>query len=100
MRQSNLPSENAPQRVGAAGAATEAPPPVARLAVGESMPDWIVARLVEEQGLDSAIHLCSAMNRRARLAVRANRLKNSREQLAARLAEEGVPSRPLPLAPD
>jgi 16S rRNA (cytosine967-C5)-methyltransferase len=74
--------------------------PMARLALAESYPDWIVRVLVDERGLAEAGLLCAAMNRRAPLTVRANRLKNTREELAARLAEEGVPSHAAPLAPD
>ncbi len=40
------------------------------------------------------------MNRRAPLTARANRLKNTREELARLLADEGVPTEPCPLAPD
>jgi 16S rRNA (cytosine967-C5)-methyltransferase len=74
--------------------------PVERLGVTESYPDWMVRLFVDELGLDEAGRLCAAMNRRAPLSARANRLKNTREELAARLLEEGVPSRPSPLAPD
>jgi 16S rRNA (cytosine967-C5)-methyltransferase len=74
--------------------------PAARLAIAASLPDWLAARLADEHGLDGAERLCAAMNRRAPLAVRANRLRNTREELVARLAADGVPSRPLPLAPD
>src|SRR5438270_5028539 len=40
------------------------------------------------------------MNRRAPLTARANRLKNTREELALILADDGVPTEPSPLAPD
>ncbi len=71
-----------------------------RLAVAESVPDWLVARLADERGLDDTARLLAAMNRRAPLSVRANRLKNSRDELAQRLLAEGVASRPSPLATD
>jgi 16S rRNA (cytosine967-C5)-methyltransferase len=74
--------------------------PVERLAVGESYPSWLVRRLADQMGLDEAARLLSAMNRRAPLTVRANRLKNTREELAEKLRAEGVASHPSPLAPD
>jgi 16S rRNA (cytosine967-C5)-methyltransferase len=74
--------------------------PVERLAVTESYPDWMVRLFVDQFGIDEAAKLCAAMNRRAPLSARANRLKNTRDELRERLAEEGVPSHPSPLAPD
>jgi 16S rRNA (cytosine967-C5)-methyltransferase len=76
------------------------PDPLERLAIAESYPDWIVKLFVAELGLDQAAKLCAAMNRRAPLTVRANRLKNTREELAEILRGEKVESRPSPLAPD
>jgi 16S rRNA (cytosine967-C5)-methyltransferase len=74
--------------------------PIARLAVRESYPDWIVRRLVAERGLDETARLCAAMNRRAPLTARANRLKNTAGELVARLKEEGVIAHAAPLAED
>jgi 16S rRNA (cytosine967-C5)-methyltransferase len=71
-----------------------------RTATALSYPTWMVQRLAREQGRDEATALLAAMNRRAPLAARANRLKNTREELAAKLQEEGVPTRPLPLTSD
>jgi 16S rRNA (cytosine967-C5)-methyltransferase len=74
--------------------------PVERLGVAESYPAWLVARLVGELGLDEAGALLAAMNARAPLVVRANRLKTDRAGLQAALAKEGVESAPFALAPD
>ena len=62
--------------------------PVERLAVSESYPDWMVRRFVAELGLDEAAKLCAAMNRRAPLTARANRLKNTREEHGLATARE------------
>ena len=59
-----------------------------------------MTRLVAERGRDETAKLLAAMNRRAPLSARANRLKNTREELAEILAEEGVPAKPSPLVPD
>ncbi len=74
--------------------------PIERVGVEQSYPDWIVRLFVDELGLDAATRLCAAMNRRAPLTARANRLKNSREELRAILKKEGVESRSSSLAPD
>jgi 16S rRNA (cytosine967-C5)-methyltransferase len=71
-----------------------------RIAVAQSYPDWLVARVLAEHGVAGGEKLLAAMNRRAPLTARANRLKNSRDELAAILDGEGVPSQPAPLAPD
>jgi 16S rRNA (cytosine967-C5)-methyltransferase len=74
--------------------------PIVRLAVRESYPDWIVRRFSDERGLEEADKLLAAMNRRAPLTVRANRLKNTRDELAERLAKENVPAHASPFASD
>jgi 16S rRNA (cytosine967-C5)-methyltransferase len=71
-----------------------------RTAIDLSYPTWLVARLVREQGREAATALLAAMNRRAPLAARANRLKNTREELAERLQHENVTTQPLPLTAD
>jgi 16S rRNA (cytosine967-C5)-methyltransferase len=74
--------------------------PIERLAVRESMPTWLVQRLVDERGLDDTALFLSAANRRAPLTVRANRLKNTRDDLTEQLRTERVGSHVNPLAPD
>ncbi|HEX8950935.1 MAG TPA: methyltransferase domain-containing protein [Polyangia bacterium] len=71
-----------------------------RLAVAQSYPTWLVARLAAERGRDDTARLLAAMNQRAPLTARANRLKNTREELAQILADDGVATVPSPLAPD
>jgi 16S rRNA (cytosine967-C5)-methyltransferase len=71
-----------------------------RLAVAQSYPTWLVSRLVAERGADDAGKLLAAMNKRAPLTARANRLKNSREDLEQFLEDDGIASQPSPLAPD
>jgi 16S rRNA (cytosine967-C5)-methyltransferase len=71
-----------------------------RAAIELSYPTWLVRRLGAELGSADATALLAAMNRRAPLAARVNRLRGTRDELAARLADEGVPTRPLALAAD
>jgi 16S rRNA (cytosine967-C5)-methyltransferase len=87
------PLEGADQRIGAVA------DPVERLAVEESLPRWIAALFAAEMGLDEARLLARAMNQRAPLTVRANLLKATRDELRARLAEEGVGAEPTPHSP-
>ncbi len=70
-----------------------------RLAVEASLPRWIAARFAAELGLDEARALARAMNARAPLAVRANTLRGTRDELRARLAGEGVSSEPTRFSP-
>jgi 16S rRNA (cytosine967-C5)-methyltransferase len=70
---------------------------VRRLGLARSLPDWLARRFVDEYGAE-ADALAGALNERAPLTVRANLLKMARDELAARLREEGVETRPTPLA--
>ena len=74
--------------------------PCARIALVHSYPDWMVERFITAFGAEAADRLCAAMNRRAPLTVRANRLKSDRDGLAARLASDGIESSPTRLARD
>jgi 16S rRNA (cytosine967-C5)-methyltransferase len=71
-----------------------------QLAIAQSYPTWLVERLVADRGRDDAEKLLAAMNRRAPLTARANRLKNTREELALILEDDGVPTEESRLAPD
>jgi 16S rRNA (cytosine967-C5)-methyltransferase len=88
-----LPLEGADARI-----ATLAEP-VDRLAVAESLPRWIAEAFAAELGLDEARALARAMNARAPLTARANLLLGDRDDLARRLAREGVSTEPTRLSP-
>jgi 16S rRNA (cytosine967-C5)-methyltransferase len=70
-----------------------------REAVRRSYPTWLLERFVADVGEAEGLALADAMNRRAPLAIRVNTLKVSRDALAARLANEGIVTRPTPLSP-
>jgi len=74
--------------------------PIERLGVKHSYPDWIVARVLADHDEARAESLLSAMNDRAPLTVRCNRLKNTRDELIAALKEEGIDARAMAIAPD
>jgi 16S rRNA (cytosine967-C5)-methyltransferase len=78
------------------------PPPVAPpadLATRHSLPDWLADVLVREVG-DEAALLADALSLPGPIFLRVNRARTSRDDLAARLAAEGVETRPTRLAPD
>jgi 16S rRNA (cytosine967-C5)-methyltransferase len=70
-----------------------------REALRLSYPTWMMDRLVTDMGEADVLALAAAMNTRAPLVVRSNGVKASREELIARLAEEGVLARPTELSP-
>jgi 16S rRNA (cytosine967-C5)-methyltransferase len=70
-----------------------------REALRLSYPTWMMERFVTDLGDSDAFALAGAMNERAPLTVRSNGVKASREELVARLAEEGVVARPTDLSP-
>lgn len=80
--------------------AAEVADPIARLGVALSYPDWMVERVLAAWGTEAGTALLKAMNRRAPLVVRANRVRGDRRGLAAQLGELGIASTPTPLAPD
>lgn len=64
-----------------------------RFALRHSLPDWLATALMAELGTGpegQADAFAAALNQRAPLTVRANRIKTSRDSLIAKLAEEGV----------
>jgi 16S rRNA (cytosine967-C5)-methyltransferase len=70
-----------------------------RLADRWSLPDWLEAHLIAELG-EAAEAFCVAIADPGPICLRANRLLCTREELAARLAEDGLESAPSARAPD
>jgi 16S rRNA (cytosine967-C5)-methyltransferase len=73
--------------------------PAARLALACSLPDWLAKQLVADWG-ERAAAVAGALNARAPMTIRANRLKTTRDALAAALAAQGLTTRPGAYAPD
>ncbi|WP_374713399.1 16S rRNA (cytosine(967)-C(5))-methyltransferase RsmB [Symbiobacterium terraclitae] len=73
--------------------------PVRALAVKHSYPDWLVAEWLQRFGRGEAVRLLEAGNEVPPLTVRVNRLKATREEAAAALAEEGVRTEPTRHSP-
>ena len=92
-----------PETLAASLAGAAAPPrrtdaPL-RLADRWSLPDWLEAHLISELGGDAQA-FCAAVAVPGPVCLRANRLLCTREELARRLAAEGIETRPATRAPD
>ena len=75
--------------------------PVEAAGVRWAFPDWIAERWIAERGQRDAEALMAAMNERPATTIRANRLRITRDALAARLRDEELAeTRPTALAPD
>ncbi len=74
--------------------------PAAYLAARHSHPEWIVAGWLAQLGYGEAEMLAEVMAAPPPFTIRANRLKNSREELAKLLEEEGVTTLPCRYGPD
>ena len=73
--------------------------PIERLCVEASLPTWIARLWFDELGFESARSLALAMNVPGPVMLRANALHITREELAERLASEGIAVEPGLLAP-
>lgn len=73
---------------------------VAYLSVTLSYPRWLVDLLLREAGAEAAEQFCLAGNSHPGLFLRANTLRLNRDQLAARLAAEGLVAAPAGYAPE
>jgi len=73
--------------------------PLDALAAETSLPRWLAKLWSEQLGADETRLLAAALNQRAPLTVRANLLKNSREELIATLRAEGSRVEPTKLSP-
>jgi 16S rRNA (cytosine967-C5)-methyltransferase len=73
---------------------------LAYLSIALSHPAWLVERWLDRYGFDAAEAWARFDNAPAALTLRANGLVNSREELAAALAAEGVETEASRFAPD
>jgi 16S rRNA (cytosine967-C5)-methyltransferase len=75
-------------------------PEPAELAIALSYPDWLVARLTDELGADSARDVLEAMNQPAAVTLRANPRRGTADALEAELVAAGVHVERGALVPD
>lgn len=74
-------------------------PIASALATRHSHPEWLVERWLDRYGVDGTTAWLTFNNRPPRLCLAVNRLKATREALAARLEAEGVATEPTATAP-
>ena len=75
--------------------------PVEAAGVRWSFPDWIAARWIARYGMEEAERLMAALDERPPVTIRANTLRITREDLAARLRDEELAETdPTWLAPE
>lgn len=75
--------------------------PVEAAGVRWSFPDWMAARWIDRYGMEEAERLMAALDERPPVTIRANTLRISREDLAARLRDEELAETdPTTLAPE
>jgi 16S rRNA (cytosine967-C5)-methyltransferase len=75
--------------------------PVEAAGIRWSFPDWMAARWIARYGPEEAERLMAALNERPPMTIRANTLRISRDDLAARLREEELAeTEPTRLAPE
>ncbi len=74
--------------------------PLLYLSVTLSHPKWLVERWLERYGFDAAEAWAQFDNAPAALTLRVNTLRAVRDDVAARLAEQGVETEPTRFAPD
>lgn len=67
--------------------------PVARIALQESHPEWLVADWVRRFGVEEAERLCRSNNEPPRASVRVNTLRATPEELLERLRAAGLSAR-------
>lgn len=75
-------------------------PPVRRIALEHSHPEWMVRRWIDQYGEAACEAMCRANNEPPHTSVRVNRLRVTRDELIARLREAGLTAEPSPAAPD
>jgi len=73
---------------------------IAYLGISHSHPEWLVSRWLARYGFDNTERWVRFNNETPPLTLRANRLRLTRDQLAASLAREGIDTEPTPYAPE
>ncbi|HHV62646.1 MAG TPA: 16S rRNA (cytosine(967)-C(5))-methyltransferase RsmB [Firmicutes bacterium] len=74
--------------------------PVEAISVGYSHPGWLVARWIEQLGVERAMEICRLNNEPPPVSLRANLLKTTPLRLVDLLSQEGIQARSSQLAPE
>ena len=60
------------------------------LSVYYSIPEWIITRWIEYYGEETTRAICESLSERARVCIRVNKLKTTKDEVKALLKEEGI----------
>lgn len=74
--------------------------PIQRLAIQESVPQWLVNTMVDQYGLSTAQKIFASINQPARLSVRVNRAKANVEEAMNQLKDERIEAHPSQVSAD
>lgn len=74
--------------------------PTRRLAIRESVPDWLVTAFVDQYGMPKTAEILTAINQPAHVAVRVNPAVAKLAEVQAILDQAGIETRPSAMAPD
>jgi 16S rRNA (cytosine967-C5)-methyltransferase len=72
---------------------------IKRISLQHSHPEWLVKRWIKQFGTELTEQICAANNEPPHVSIRANRLRNSREELIKQLHESGIHAEASKLAP-
>lgn len=64
--------------------------PIHRISIMTSMPEWIVEELAKEYSLTQVEEICKNSNEKAKVSIRVNRLKSTKEELIKKLEEREI----------
>jgi len=74
-------------------------PPIRRISLRHSHPEWLVARWIRQYGESEAEQMCAANNEPPLPSARVNLRRHTRDELVRLLREDGFEAAPSPLAP-
>ena len=63
---------------------------VERISKTTSMPEWIVKKLIEDNGLEKTKEICENSNLHPKVTIRINKLRNTKQELENSLKEKNI----------
>lgn len=63
---------------------------IERISKTASMPEWIIEELLSENSIDMVNEICKSSNKKPKVCIRVNKLKNSKDMLKKSLESKGV----------
>lgn len=74
--------------------------PIRHISLVYSHPEWLVKDWIDQYGIEQTVEICRANNDRPSLSLRVNRLRATREEVVASLAEQGIEAHVSDISPD